>query len=75
MAASDTSTAAPAAEAAPAKPVKAGKKGDTITVVGPPRGSYRAGQFFGPTATVVDLSTISAEQLAAIKADPRLHVS
>ncbi len=53
----------------------AGAEGATITVVGPAKGSWRAGRFFGPTATVIDLSTLTPAQLDAIKKDPRLHVS
>ena len=63
---------------APAKkgsePATAGEPGQIITVVGPLGGRRRAGLQFGPAGVKVDLSTISPEQLAAIKADPTLHV-
>jgi hypothetical protein len=52
----------------------AGKKGETITVVGPVDGRWRGGTKFGPTAIVVDLSTITPAQLAAIEGDPLLSV-
>jgi hypothetical protein len=56
-------------------PVKAGKKGESISVTGPSSGRWRAGVKFGPAATVIDLSTITAEQLAAIEGDPELRVT
>lgn len=52
----------------------AGKKGETITVVGPVDGRWRAGKNFGPTAIDVDLSTITVAQLAAIEGNPLLSV-
>ncbi len=63
-----------AAAAAAAKPAPAGKKGQTITVRGPEDGRWRAGLRFGPIDAVVDLSTITAAQLAAIEGDPKLSV-
>jgi len=58
-----------------APPPAAGAEGATITVVGPPKGSWRAERWFGPVATVIDLSTLTPKQLEAIKNDPRLHMS
>lgn len=53
---------------------KAGKRGETISVTGPAGGHWRAGRKFGPEPVEVDVSTITAEQLAAIEADPDLRV-
>ncbi len=73
--ADDTNKAAKTETAAKAEaPAKAGKKGETITVVGPVDGRWRGGAKFGPTAIVVDLSTITPAQLAAIEGDPLLSV-
>ena len=52
----------------------AGKKGETITVVGPVDGRWRGGKKFGPTAIDVALSTITVAQLSAIEGDPQLSV-
>ena len=52
----------------------AGKPGETIAVRGPVDGRWRGGKWFGPTEITVDLSTITAAQLAAIEADPSLSV-
>ena len=57
-----------------AKAPAAGDAGQIITVVGPKEGRRRAGLRFGPIGVKVDLSTITAEQLAAIKADPKLAI-
>ncbi|MGD0564539.1 MAG: HI1506-related protein [Roseiarcus sp.] len=72
MAAKTADPAAPASAAA--APAMAGAKGQTITVRGPEDGRWRAGLRFGPIEVVVDLSTITPAQLAAIKADPKLSV-
>lgn len=69
MADEKTKAAKPEAAAA-----TAGKKGETITVVGPVDGRWRGRTKFGPTAIVVDLSTITPAQLAAIEGDPLLSV-
>ena len=53
---------------------KAGKKGETLTVRGPIDGRWRGGLWFGPTDITVDLSTITAAQLAAIESDKVLSV-
>lgn len=82
MADKDTAAEAKAAEAKAAEAkaaeakanARAGKKGETITVVGPVDGRWRGGTKFGPTAIVVDLSTITVAQLAAIDGDPLLSV-
>jgi hypothetical protein len=66
--------AAAAAPAASAAPAAAGAKGQTISVRGPEDGRWRAGIHFGPIAITVDLSTITAAQLAAIEADAKLSV-
>jgi hypothetical protein len=52
----------------------AGKKGETIKVRGPEDGRWRGGLNFGPVEIVVDLSTITPAQLAAIEGDPLLSV-
>ena len=75
MAAKNANPAAPdnAAAAAPAL-ATAGKPGETITVRGPVDGRWRAGTKFGPIDIVVDLSTLTPAQLAAIEGDPLLSV-
>jgi len=57
------------------KAAKAGKKGETIKVRGPEDGRWRAGIQFGPTERVIDLSEITAAQLAEIEADSYLRVT
>jgi hypothetical protein len=44
-------------------------------VRGPAEGRWRAGMKFTPDETIVDLSTLTVEQLAAIEADPDLRVT
>jgi hypothetical protein len=53
----------------------ASRKCETISVTGPAGGRWRAGRRFGPEPETIDLSTISAEDLAAIEADPELRVA
>lgn len=43
-------------------------------VKGPAKGRWRAGRHFGPEEVVLTEDDISAEQLAAIQADPELTV-
>jgi hypothetical protein len=67
----DASTNAPAKKG---KTAAAGDAGQTISVAGPKEGRRRAGLHFGPTPSVVDLSTITPAQFEAIKADPKLRI-
>lgn len=60
---------------APSKQTSAGALGETVSVVGPAQGRRRANIHFGPKAIDLDLSQITPEQLAAIEADPVLHIS
>ncbi len=73
-AAPKTPTATDSANAASPAPATAGAKGQTITVRGPEDGRWRAGLRFGPIDAVIDLSTITPAQLAAIGGDPKLSV-
>ncbi len=73
MADASTNTATAAKKATKAAPA-AGEAGQTVTVVGPPNGRWRNGTKFTSAPTKIDLSTISAAQLAAIKSDPKLHI-
>ncbi len=70
--ASTNPSAAPAKKGS--KSTAAGDAGQIITVVGPEGGRRRAGRQFGPVGVKIDLSTITLDQLAAIKADPTLHI-
>lgn len=47
----------------------------TITVFGPAKGRWRAGRFFGPEATLVELAALTDDQLLALHADPELVVT
>ena len=53
---------------------KAGKPGEKIVVRGPEDGRWRAGRHFGPIDVEIDLSTLTAAELAAIEGDPKLSV-
>jgi hypothetical protein len=71
---------APAAEASAESPAAgagpvAGAPADMITVFGPAKGRWRAGRFFGPEGTQVELATLTDDQLLALHADPELVVT
>lgn len=52
----------------------AGDEGEIIKVRGPEDGRWRAGIKFGPIELEIDLSSISAEQLAEIEGDAYLAI-
>jgi hypothetical protein len=58
-----------------AKADMAGAPGEIIKVRGPEDGRWRAGIQFGPTERVIDLSEITADQLAEIEGDSYLRVT
>lgn len=55
-------------------PVMAGAPGEIVKVRGPEDGRWRGGIQFGPIELEIDLSTVTAEDFAAIEADPYLSV-
>lgn len=59
---------------ADAGPIMAGAPGEIVKVRGPEDGRWRGGLQFGPIELEIDLSTIAAEDFAAIEADPYLSV-
>ncbi|HFQ15137.1 MAG TPA: hypothetical protein ENK41_02175 [Rhodobacteraceae bacterium] len=46
-----------------------------IRVIGPEGGFRRAGHLFGPGETDIPLDSMSKQQIAAIRAEPRLIVT
>ena len=46
-----------------------------IRVIGPESGFRRAGYVFGPGETDIPLDSMSEQQLAMIRAEPRLNVA
>lgn len=52
----------------------AGVPGEIIRVRGPEDGRWRAGIKFGPVEVLIDLGTITPEQLAEIEADGYLSI-
>lgn len=47
----------------------------TVTIVGPKAGRWRAGRKFDATPTTIAIADLTADELAAFEADPRLSVS
>lgn len=43
-----------------------------LTVVGPAKGRWRARRHFGPAETRIPVADLTAEEIAAIQADPEL---
>jgi hypothetical protein len=72
MASAPASQATFTAGAAESGAVAKAPEGQTIMVVGPAKGRWRAGRHFTPEPVIIALSDITSEQLLALEDDPEL---
>ncbi|EAU53531.1 HI1506-related protein [Mariprofundus ferrooxydans] len=63
------------ADAEKAAAEKAGKKAPALSITSSVEGFRRAGHAFGSKETIIKLSDLSDEQIAALKAEPKLAVT
>ncbi|TKD26443.1 hypothetical protein FBT96_00565 [Rhodobacter capsulatus] len=64
----DTAQAADQAEVQPAP------AGITVTITGPQQGRWRAGRHFSAASTVIDIDTLTEDELEALRGDPMLTI-
>jgi len=59
----------------PAGQAKKPASGQVVEVIGPAAGFWRCGRHFGATPVAIPLEEISEQDLARLKAEPRLAVA